>query len=489
MRRGDFSVNDLSIEKLLDIGIALTAEKDHDKLLETILVGAMDISNCDGGTIYILRDNALEFKIMITRSMNILKGGMHGDIDLPPVQMSRSNVCSCAAIDKTLINVADVYTDKTYDFSGPRRYDSMTGYKTTSMLVVPMEDDYGDVIGVLQLINALDKSGNVIAFDAYYERIISSLASQAAICLTNMNLTAEIVDLLDSFVRVMSTAIDARTPYNANHTRNMVKYAERFILWLSQNGKPWQFSENQKRQFLMSVWLHDVGKLIIPLEVMDKKSRLGDKISDVMHRLEIIALLSRVSYLQGDCGETAYSAAMLELDDARSVIASADTAGFLSDETLEAIAQIGGKTYTDADGKSVSWLTADELKALSVRKGTLTNDERIIIESHVAMTERMLAEMKFSRNYIKAPGWAAAHHEFLDGSGYPEHLKASDIEREVRLLTILDIFDALTARDRPYKPAIPAEKAFSILESMVSEGKLDRSILAMFQQSGAWSEE
>ena len=489
MRGSDIYMNGVSVEKLLDIGIALTAEKDHDKLLETILVSAMDISNCDGGTIYSLIDDTLEFKIMITRSMNLLKGGMHGSINLPPVQMSRDNVCSCAAINKVLINVADVHKDNTYDFSGPCRYDKIIGYKTTSMLVVPMENDHGDIIGVLQLINALDQKGNVVAFPSSYERVISSLASQAAICLTNMNLTTEIVELLDSFVRVMSTAIDARTPYNANHTRNMVKYAERFILWLSKDKNPWQFSENRKRQFIMSVWLHDVGKLIIPLEIMDKQSRLGNKIINVLHRLDIIGLQSRISYLQHECDEADYEAFLKELDSARSLIVSANTAQSLSDETVNSIALLGKKLYLGPGGIVEPWLSEQEINSLSVRKGTLTNEERSSMEYHVTMTARMLAEMKFSKNYQNVPLWAADHHEFLDGSGYPNQLKGNEIEKEVRLLTILDIFDALTARDRPYKTAMPVEKAFSTMQSMVDDGKLDAEILAMFQESGAWVEE
>ena len=479
-------MTNVSIDKLLDVGIALTAEKDDDKLLETILVGAMDISNCDGGTIYILRDNALDFKIMITRSMDFLKGGKHGAIDLPPVQMTRDNVCSCAAIDKVLINVADVYTDEKYDFSGPHRYDQMTGYKTTSMLVVPMEDDDGEIIGVLQLINAQDEAGVVVPFAKPYERVISSLASQAAICLTNMNLTAEVVELLDSFVRVMSTAIDARTPYNANHTRNMVKYAERFLVWLFENGDLWSYSEIQKRQFLMSIWLHDIGKLIIPLEVMDKQSRLGSKLGDVLHRFELIELETRILYLKNEIDEAAYLARSDELADATATIFAADTAGFMTDENIAAILAIGKKTYAHADGEIEHWLSEQEIAALSVRKGTLTNDERIIMESHVTMTARMLAEIKFSRNYIQVPVWAASHHEYLDGGGYPNRYKAPEISSEVRLLTILDVYDALTACDRPYKKAMPAEKAFGVLESMVEEGKLDGELVAMFKQSGAW---
>ena len=215
------------VEKLLDIGIALSSEKNGDKLLETILDAAMDISDCDGGTLYVIEGDALHFKIMITKSLGIRRGADGEKIDLPPVVLSQSNVSGCAVLDKTPVNIADIYENGLFNFTGPKEFDARTGYRTVSMLTVPMEDDYGDVIGVLQLINAKDASGQSIPFAHLYERVIFSLASQAAICLTSRQRAKEVSELLDSFVRVMSTAIDARSPYNANHTRNMAKYADR----------------------------------------------------------------------------------------------------------------------------------------------------------------------------------------------------------------------------------------------------------------------
>ena len=272
----------ISIDKLLEIGIALSKEKDDDRLLGLILHEAMEMTDCDGGTLYIYDGESLRFHIMITKSMNFYKGGKNNPVELPPVPMLRSHVCACSAMENKLINIADVYEhNEEYDFSGPKNYDKMTGYRTQSMLVVPMEDENGDVTGVLQLINAKDSEGNTVAFKKEYEKVISSLASQAAICLMNMHHSMEIMELLDSFVRVMSTAIDARTPYNANHTKNMVKYGKKFLQYLRDTENPWQMDEQQEKEFIMSVWLHDIGKLVIPLEVMDKESRLGNKLSDV----------------------------------------------------------------------------------------------------------------------------------------------------------------------------------------------------------------
>ncbi|MEA4816253.1 MAG: HD domain-containing phosphohydrolase [Lachnospiraceae bacterium] len=479
----------LDIKQLLEIGVSLSSEKDSNRLLQIILDAAMDITDCDGGTLYINTEEGLKFKIMVTKSKGVYKGG-NDIISLSPVKMSRSNVCSCAAIDKKLINLPDVYENLLYDFSGPRKYDAITGYKTKSMLVVPMEDDYGDVIGVLQLINAQDESGKIIPFNPEFELVISSLASQAAISLTKMNYAKEISETLDSFVRVMSTAIDARTPYNANHTRNMVRYGEKFINWLNgESKKDWTFTEDEKHQFLMSIWLHDVGKLVIPLEVMDKSSRLGVFISSVKHRFQVIDLLTEIALLNGNISAEKAGDIKDKLHNADILIEKANMAPFLNEELFEKIRELGKMTYEDENGEERPWLSPEELNFLLVRKGTLTPDERKIMESHVLMTSKMLDEMAFSKKYKKVPEWAGAHHELLNGEGYPLGLKGDEIPREVRLLTILDVFDALTARDRPYKAPMTVEKTLSILSSMALEGQIDTKILGWFEESRAWEKD
>jgi HD-GYP domain-containing protein (c-di-GMP phosphodiesterase class II) len=472
----------LDTDKLLDVGIALSKEKDSDLLLETILTAAMDLTDCDGGTLYIKADDALAFRTMITRSIGIRKNGKDEPIALPPVPLSPKNVCARAALDGVLINIADVYNDGRYDFSGPREYDKLTGYRTVSMLVVPMENDHGDVIGVLQLINAYDENGAVVPFDKGYEAVISSLASQAAICLTNINYAAEVLSLLDSFVRVMSTAIDARSSYNANHTRNMAKYAERFLdraPGKEANGT-WDFVPERRRQFLFSVWLHDVGKLVTPLEIMDKDSRLGAKLAALEHRLEVFNLQNRIELLENAVTEERFEQRRLQLSEALDLIHGANTAGFLPDEKIARIRALAQPVYESADGTRHPLIDDAELAALSIQTGTLTEEERAIMEEHVGMTAKMLSQMTFSHNYMSVPVWTAMHHEYINGKGYPNGLSGEEIPIEVRLLTILDIFDALTARDRPYKPAMPIDRAIDILRSMEKDGRLDGEILELF---------
>ena len=474
------------IETLLDIGISLSAEKDSNKLLETILDAAMDITNCDGGTLYIIRDDALFFTLIKTKSKGIRQGFSGEPVDLPPVPLSGSNDCARAAVSKKPINVADIYADTKNDYSGTKKYDALNDYKTISMLTVPMEDDHADVIGVLQLVNAKDDDGNAAPFAAEYERIIYSLASQAAICLTNRNYAAEVSQLLDSFVRVMSAAIDARSPYNANHTRNMATYARRFIAWLSETGEE-VFDEERERQLLMSVWLHDIGKLVVPLEVMDKESRLGTRINDITNRLTVFNMQNEIDRLSRSITEEMYAHRAAEIQRAFELVQSSNKAGFLSDETLNEIARLGEKSACGPDGET-AYITPEELVCLSVRKGTLTDEERRLMESHVSMTRRMLSQMSFPKHYRFVPVWASAHHEHLNGKGYPDRISDGDIPTEVRILTIIDVYEALTARDRPYKPAMPAEKAFFVLDDMANCGQIDARLLNLFKNSEAWKE-
>ncbi|MCR5099464.1 MAG: GAF domain-containing protein [Lachnospiraceae bacterium] len=474
--------DDYPIDRFLDLALALTTERQLDVLFDMILTESMDLTRCDGGTVYVKSGEQLEFESLYTRSKGVHMSRLDGDVSLPPVQLNRSSVCACAAIDKKLINLPDIYDSKEYDFSGAKKYDSLNDYRTRSMLVVPMIDDNRNVIGVLQLINAADENGDVIPFDKGYERMISAMTSLASVSLHNRMLAKEVLDILHSFVRVMIGAVDTRSPYNANHTKSMVSYGEKFLKYAAEK-EPDLFPENEWDPLLMSIWLHDLGKLVIPLEVMDKESRLGDALPDVMHRIEVAILCEKIRGLSGEEGT---DEAIGRLNDARDFILDINKAGFLPDEKLERVRQIAAIQCLTSEGDTVPLLTDDEVVSLSVRKGTLTDEERHIIETHVEYTESMLSEMVFKGLYERVPEWASGHHEFINGTGYPHKKKGDEIPKETRLITILDIYDALTAEDRPYKPPMPTEKAFAILRDMESEGKLDKKLLDMFYESGAW---
>ena len=475
------------MQRFLRMCLALTSERDREALLSTILDTAMDLAGCDAGTLYLLEDDGLHFCRMVTRSQGIRQGGQDAPISLPPVPLEEKYVCAWAAMHNKDINVKDVHTDTTFDFTGSLRYDAMTGYRTQSMLVVPMTNDKGELIGVTQLINALDENGRTVPFDPEKELLVSAISSQAAISITNMQYSEQITKLLDSLVGALSTAIDERSHYNANHTRNMVRVGENFLDWLDRTENDWTFDENKRRAFLMSVWLHDVGKLVVPLEVMDKTSRLGSRLGDVRETFRTAGLVDHIAMLEGELSKDEYEKREKERADALAFIEHIDRTGFLPDEDLAMVEKLAKQTYLDEYGEERPLLTEEDRVCLSVRKGTLTDEERRIMQSHVVVTGRILSQVTFPKMYAQVPIWAAMHHELINGNGYPNHVRAEEIPPEVRLLTILDVFEALTARDRPYKPPMSLEKALGILHIMAEkEGSIDPEILRMFEESKAW---
>ena len=472
--------------KLLDIGISLSSEKDYNNLLEIILDAAMDFTNCDAGTLYIYKDNMLYFKNMITKSLNIRSGGNGEEINLPPVKLVKENVCAEAVLLKTLINVHDVYDDKRFDFTGPKKYDAKIGYHTKSVLVVPMQNDKDEIIGVLQLINAINESGEIVPFSTDDELIIKSLASQAAITITNMNYSKQIIGLLYGFVRVMSTGIDARTPYNANHTKNMVKYAQNFFDYESKTNGKYKVSDTERNEIILSIWLHDIGKLVTPLEIMDKSTRLGCNFDELVNRFGRIDLLTRLSYSNKEIDEVEFNETINGIKSDLEFIKDINNRGYLSDDRLERVKNIGKKTYKELDGKVHNYLTLYEIEQLSIKEGTLTRDEKRIMEGHVTMTRNMLNELDFPSEFSRIPEFCGCHHEYINGTGYPKGLKGDELSWQIRFITILDVFEALTAKDRPYKLPKPVEEAFAILDEMVLKGQLDNDILMEFKTSHAY---
>lgn len=474
----------------MNVGVLLSSERDLNKLLEQILSSVMELAHCDAGTLYLLDGDALRFRIMRNDTLKTYSGGDGTLPDLPPVPMRPENVCAQALLEGRTIHVADVTYSPDYDFSGPARYDAMTGYHTRSMLAVPMRSRTGEKLGVLQLINAMDGRGNVQPFPEETALILESVASQAAITIQNVRYIREIQELFRSFVRVMSSAIDERSPYNGSHTRHMAAYGERFLDYLNgqaeaEGGEP-PFPPQRREELIMSVWLHDIGKLVIPLEIMDKPARLlPEQYSAFVHRMEVIRLLGEIDALSG--GGADPTALARETDEAKALVDSVNTAGFVTDENLAALDRLSGRTYRDRDGRERPWLTPDELAKLSIRRGTLSDEERSTIQSHVVMTDKLLSQIRFSPELSHVRGWAARHHEFLNGSGYPKGLSGEEVPMEVRIITILDIFDALTADDRPYKPGMPVERALSVLDAMANkEGKLDSELVRMFTESRCW---
>lgn len=518
------------LENFLNIGIALSAEKDHQKLLEMILSEARRITGADAGTLYLVEDKKLISEIIHNDTMKTYKGGTSKEkADLPPVPLEENYVSGYVAITGKTVNIDDVYTDENFDFTGPRKYDSLTGYRTKSILVIPLKNHHEEVIGVLQLINALNQQGNITSFTHRHETVVRSLGSLAAISLTNQHLLAEIENLFESFVQVMVTAIDNITPYNATHTEKVSKVASelgRAVHYSNKDAfKNECFDKKRLKQLEMSGWLHDIGKISIPLTIMNKSTRLDQKLPQVINRIKLAkeqalklkkeALIHQLdnlsdektvnnpgkkdTYIDTDTNSIQELKSLTqkiqeecknieeEYNSILDLIEKADNPDNIIDEDMEKkLKQIAKYTFYNENGKEIPLLTEEELKCLTISKGTLTLQEKKAMEKHVVMTEEMLQRIPFTRKLARVPEFSSLHHEFLDGSGYPRGLKGKDIPLEGRILALADIFDALTARDRPYKKGMSVEKALDILKALAEENKLDEDLYELFVENKIW---
>lgn len=474
-------------EKIINIGISLSTEKDRNRLLMAILDNGMEITNCDASTLYLYEDDKLVFKFMRTLSKGINRGMEEPIEDLPPVPMKEENVCSYAAIHREVVNIPDVYASSRFDFSGPRQYDSLTGYRTQSQLVVPLENNENELIGVLQLINAADESGNVIAFDEQYELIIRSLGAMAAIELTNLSYVEALKTQIYSFVEALTTALEERTPYNALHTRNVERYASLLadhINALHNQGMCEEYFEpGRKEQLMLAALIHDIGKMVIPLSIMNKATRLDQEIGRVDDRFKLLRTLYEVDMLRGRITQAEYEQKEAELREELAFIHEIDTVGYVDDDAYAHIQQLAEKQHVSADGTVLPYLTEREVSCLSIRSGTLTTEERKEMENHVVMTSKILDKVKFYPGFSMVPKWVGSHHEYLDGSGYPNHLAGEELDFETRLLTVVDIYDALAATDRPYKKPIPRQKAIEILRGMAEKGKVDLRLVEWLDEA------
>jgi len=471
----------LELWKILQIGIKLSSNENDSSLVTAILDATMELTNSDMGVLYAIKGENCEY----TQTMTGV--ALHGAKDRQFFSGSAvlPKICLEAARSGRQINIPKC-TDK---IAAEIMFSHQQIAENTihSMLITPMKDEKGEIQGIIQLMNAREDDGTLIPFSNESSKYIYSLGCLGAAHLENQNYNREITRLLESIVQVLSTAIDARSPYNANHTINMARYAGNFLQWLRENKAPVSFTPNEEKEFLMAVWLHDIGKLVTPVEVMDKATRLATAEKNIRERFERIELLTENRYLKGEITGEEYVQVKKDLNEAMEMVNRINEAGYVLPEDLsDQILQYAERTYIEKDGRRNRWFTDEEIEALTIRKGTLTSGERSIMQGHVVMTEKLLSQMHFSRAYRHVTGWAVNHHEYLDGTGYPKKLTAKDLTFPMRLLTVLDIFDALTAKDRPYKQPLSTEKALVILEEMADAGKIDGEVLSLFARSKAW---
>jgi HD-GYP domain-containing protein (c-di-GMP phosphodiesterase class II) len=497
------------IHRLIEIGISLSSERNLDALLEKIVDAAIEITNSDGCTIYIKKGAFLYFTVSKNISQGLKVGGLSGlPSKVPPVPLSPSFVSSYAAITRKTVNIPDVYTSEEFDFRGPKEYDKKMNYKSFSMLVTPLLDYQNEVIGVLQLLNAISRdTGEVITYPKKYEALAKALASQAAVAISNVTLIRETEKLFESLLEVMATATDARSKYTHGHIRRVAGLSLELADAINEaDTGPFaslSFNADDLNELRIAAWMHDIGKIVSPQHIMDKSMKLEtivDRSDFIRARYDVIKLLAvqsnyakKIELLKTgkSAGETAFldeelSREITQIEDeAKFVLACNNPNENMADEKVARLKNIASQMYS-VDGVVYPRLTQDELLNLSIKKGSLTEEERKIMQSHVDVTIKMLDKIPFSRKLNNVPLYAGSHHECLDGSGYPKGLKAEQMPVQSRILAVTDFLEALTAADRPYKKALPMDLVWKILQSEVDKNHLDGGLLQLIREKNVY---
>jgi len=501
------------LEQLNAIGVSLSKERDITRLLEQILLAAKDITNADGGTIYSMQGEGktLRFEILRTDSLNIAMGGSAKHAinfpDLPlltPLGLPNdSMVAAYAALHRVTVNIEDAYTDPNFDFSGTRLFDQKTGYRSKSFLTVPMRNHEGDVIGVLQLINAqAHGTTDVVAFSGADQQLAESLASQAAIALSNRMLMTQLENLFESLIGMINLAIEEKSQYTGGHCQRVptltMMLAE--AVTATQDGPMAAFTMNDLDRYALKIagLLHDCGKITTPVHIVDKASKLQtlfDRIELIDTRFEVLKRDAEITALRQQlalrtCTDPNAEDAIMASCQARQTALNADRdflrksnmgAEAMSDADLQRVQDMGrNDLWCNANGEQTGFLSADEIENLCIRRGTLTAVERDIINYHIVATIKMLEKLPWPKHLKNVPEYAGGHHEHMDGKGYPKGLTRDQMSVPARIMGIADIFEALTASDRPYKPGMKLSQAIGIMNNLKAAGHIDPDLFEIF---------
>lgn len=497
------------------IGIALSKERNAARLLESILLAAKNITNADGGTIYLMQKDqgiqTLKFEIMHTTSLNIAMGGTTGiPIPFPALPLydeaenpNNTMVAVYAVLNEKTVNIADAYSAEGFDFTGTRKFDKETGYRSKSFLTVPMKNHEGEIIGVLQLINVIDKQTHaIIPFSPADQQLVESLASQAAIALNNHQLIKQLETLFESLINLINTAIDHKSPYTSGHCERVptlsLMLADAMQRVSEGPFKDFRMSEAQRYELKIASLLHDCGKISTPVHVVDKATKLEtlfDRIHLIDTRFEILKRDAEIEYLKKklDLGPNIEKITAITLEkqwqqriaqiEADKIFLHHCNEGneFMAPEAKERIHKIGTDySWCNHKGKSIPFLNEDEIYNLTIDAGTLTEEERNIINEHISLTIKMLDSLPWPKHLRNVPEFAGGHHERMDGKGYPKGLTREQMSIQARLMGIADIFEALTAADRPYKKGKTLTESLHILGKLKLANHIDPDIFDLF---------
>lgn len=501
------------LEQLNGIGAALSRERDIDRLLENILEAAKAITGADGGTLYSVTEDgtALKFEILRTDSLGIRLGGTTGKpIDFPPLPLRHADgapndslVAAHAAIHDRTVNIADAYSEAGFDFSGTRAFDARTGYRSQSFLTVPMKNHDRELIGVLQLINARDlETGAVGEFSEADQSLAESLASQAAIALTNRLLITQLERLFESFVNLINLAIDEKSPYTGGHCQRVpaltMMLAEAVDATTQGPLAAFKMSDRDRYELKMAGLLHDCGKITTPVHVVDKATKLQtlyDRIGLVDTRFEVLKRDAELAALRRQLALRPVVDARAEgqelqalqheihaLEEDREFLRRCNTGTeAMRPEDQQRVRDIAAmRHWRNPQGVQTSFLTAEEVENLTIRSGTLNQAERDTINYHIVATIKMLETLPWPRHLKNVPEYAGGHHERMDGKGYPRGLTRDQMSLQARMMGIADIFEALTAADRPYKSGMTLSEALTIMCRMRDNGHIDPDLFEVF---------
>ena len=490
------------LERVMDINLQLSSTLDKDRLYEMILTLIRDLTKSDAGTLYILSEDKkhLNFTVVQNDTLKTYLGGKEEKISWQPLSLyledgseNKSMVAAVSALENRVINIEDAYYSKEYNFEGTKKFDQSTGYRSKSMLVSPLINHENDVIGVIQLINKnMNQKDNYFTKDD--EKIITSLSYQAAMALTNTQLILGLEGFLEAFVTTIAGAIDAKSSHTSTHITKMAILAPLIAQAIDKDQgiyKEIEYSENDFKEIELAAKLHDVGKISMPEFIVDKATKLEkifDRIELIRLRVEIIKRDLEVEFLKGDISQEEFEKKIELIEDELEFIERSNKGGeFLRDEDAKRIENLLLYQYKEKDSTK-SLITCDELRNLLIKRGTLTDEEKAIMNNHATLSYEMLSNLPFPKKYSNVMHIAVNHHEKLNGKGYPRGLEAKDLVLEDRILILADIFEALTSNDRPYKGVKKLSEVFRILDFMAKDGEIDKDLLEFFKQSDALKE-
>ncbi len=460
--------------RFAEVGSALSEKRNLQDLLSTILTEIRRLTRSDAGSVYRLvdgeeRDPVLRFE----RAQNDSVELPERDFTLP---MDRTSLAGYVACEGEVLNLADVYElpdGVPYGFD--RSVDETLNYRTTSMLVVPLQNREGEVRGVLQLMNrkrdfdAPIRETEVEAYPEPVTEMVEALSSQAAVAIERAELDESIEAMIHSMIRSLVNALDERDEITTGHSRRLAEYALALARGINRSdASPWSevtLSDEQLHLLYHAALLHDIGKIAVPEDVLNKKNRLSDQTMETIR--------FRLAYLEAS-GQAEDTGSLYER------LEAINESGYLEEDDAAFLEDLHARTYRNPDGRTCPWLTDPEYRNLSIERGNLTDEERTTIEDHARASYEILTEIEWTRELERVPRIASLHHEKLDGSGYPWGLEGDEIPLLARVLCVVDIYEALTASDRPYKAAKSDETARAILEEEAELGHVDPDLVDLF---------